>query len=204
MLGWIGEQYGVWRDHLALLLGRAATEPTQAPGRLGETTMQKLVQRWKRQGLIETATLEHGQPSWVWLIRKGLEQLELDYRYEEPKLQSLPHLYAVNQVRLWVAERLPEALWCSERHLNSERPFTHRQAQAEVLPGILAPRGGRRTRAAGHPTPEREATSGERDERQDEGQGPATSGATTPAMGEAMFRARRTLRPHTLTSVFFT
>ena len=31
-----------------------------------------------------------------------------------------------------------------------------------------------------------------------------TSGGTTPAMGEAMFRAKRTLRPRTPTSVFLT
>ena len=141
VLGWIGEQYGVRRDHLALLLGRAATEPTKAPGRLGETTMQKLIERWKRQDLIETATLEHGQPSWVWLTRKGLEHLDLDYRYWEPKLQSLPHLYAINQVRLWVAERQPEAIWRSERQLNSERPFTQRQTQVEHRPDAELVRG---------------------------------------------------------------
>lgn len=134
VLGWVGEQYGVRRDHLAVLLGRVATEPTKAPGRLGETTIQKLVQRWKRQDLIETATLEHGQPSWVWLTRKGLEQLDLDYRYWEPKLQSLPHLHAVNRVRLLVEQRQPEAIWCSERQLNRERPFTQRQMQVEHRP----------------------------------------------------------------------
>ena len=96
-LEWIGEQYAIRMDQLAVLLGRSATEPTQTSGILGEETVRKLVQRWKKAGLVERALLARGEPGWVWLTHEGLEQMELDYRLWEPKAQSLPHLYAINR-----------------------------------------------------------------------------------------------------------
>jgi hypothetical protein len=50
----------------------------------------------------------------VWVTREGLEHLELDYRLWEPQARGLDHLHAVNQVRLWVEARYPEAEWRSE------------------------------------------------------------------------------------------
>lgn len=43
VLAWIGEQYGVRRDHLAVLLGRAAHADTKTPGRLAATTVKDWV-----------------------------------------------------------------------------------------------------------------------------------------------------------------
>src|SRR5262249_16855058 len=61
-------------------------------------------------------------------------QLELDVRFWEPKVQSLPHLAAINQARLWVEQHQPEAIWRSERRLNSTRPFLRSQARLEHRP----------------------------------------------------------------------
>ena len=96
-LRWVGEQYAIRLDQLAALLARWQSGPTQTPGRLASETVRKLVQRWKKAGLVERALLARGEPGWVWLTHEGLEQMELDYRLWEPKAQSLPHLYAINR-----------------------------------------------------------------------------------------------------------
>ncbi|HEU5199300.1 MAG TPA: hypothetical protein VFU32_06670 [Ktedonobacterales bacterium] len=133
-LRWIGEQYAIRLDQLAMLLARWQAGPTQTPGRLAAETVRKLVQRWKRAGLVDSGQLVRGEPGWVWLTRLGLEHLELDYRLWEPKAQSLPHLYVINQARLWVEQRQPEACWRSERQLRSEHPFVGHQGHQEHRP----------------------------------------------------------------------
>lgn len=144
VLGWIADQYGVRRDHLAVLLGRAAQGETKTPGQLAPTTVKDWVERWRQAGVIESARLLVGQPGWVWLTRAGLAQLELDYRLWEPKAQGLAHLHAVNQARLWVEERQPAAEWQSERRLRSGRPLPAKQAQAEHQPDAEVRLGERR------------------------------------------------------------
>lgn len=134
VLAWIAEQYGVRRDHLAVLLGRAAQAETKTPGRLADTTVKDWVQRWRRAGIVESAGVLAGEPGWVWVTRNGLEHLELDYRFWEPKERGLAHLHAVNQARLWVEQQQPAAMWRSERQMRSERPFVGNQAHPEHQP----------------------------------------------------------------------
>lgn len=138
VFGWIADQYGVSRDQLAALLGRASPAATRTPGRLADTTVKDWVQRWRQAGIIGSAQVLAWQPSWIWLTRAGLEHLELNYRPWEPKARALPHLYAVNQARLWVEERKGAAEWHSERALRSGQPFVagrhgDHQPDAEVL-----------------------------------------------------------------------
>jgi hypothetical protein len=134
VLAWIAAQYAVRRDQLAVLLGRWAAAQTKAPGRLAATTVKDWIQRWRQAGLIESARVYVGEPGWVWVTREGLERLDLAYRTWEPKEQGLRHLYAINQVRLWVEQRQPEALWRSERQLRSEQPFVGDQEYQEHRP----------------------------------------------------------------------
>lgn len=133
VLAWIADQYGVRRDQLAILLARWAETETREPGRLAATTVKDWVQRWRRAGIIESTRLLMREPTWVWVTRKGLEHLELDYRYWEPKERGLAHLSAVNQARLLVEQERPTAIWRSERRLWSEQPATHTQTQLDHL-----------------------------------------------------------------------
>ena len=115
VLRWIGEQYAIRMDQLQGRLGQLTSEPTQEPDVLGIETTRKLVQRWMGAGLVEHAVLERNQPGWVWLTRRGLEQVGLAYQTWFPKTQGLPHLFALNQVRALVEQREPVATWRSER-----------------------------------------------------------------------------------------
>lgn len=141
---WIGEQYAVRLDQLAIKLARLTPVPTQGAGSLRDDTVYKLVTRWKQAGVVERVVLLSHTPAWVWLSREGLEQMGLPYRVWRPKVQGLAHLYAVNQVRLWVEGRYPMATWCPERQLNSERGFTRKQARQPHRPDAEVEIGGKR------------------------------------------------------------
>ncbi|HLV98231.1 MAG TPA: hypothetical protein VKT82_06085 [Ktedonobacterales bacterium] len=143
-LRWIGEQYAVRLDHLQRVLGRQAGEGTQEPGILGIETTRKLVQRWRGAGLVEHAVLERLQPGWVWLTRRGLEQLELEYQGWEPRMQGLRHLYALNHARLWVETHQAGAIWRGERQLRHEGGYVRRTSKAEHRPDAEVEIGAQR------------------------------------------------------------
>jgi hypothetical protein len=107
---WIAEQYTIRLDQLQRLLGREEEEPLS----LGGTN--KVVARWRKAGWIELQRLQGMKPTWIWLTRKGLETIVVPYSYRnmEKSLSELPHLHAINEVRLFWEE---EASWVSERRL---------------------------------------------------------------------------------------
>lgn len=144
VLAWIAEQYGVRRDQLAVLLAREGVVATQTPGRVAESTVKDWVQRWRRAGIVGSTLVFAGQPSWVWVTRLGCEHLELDYRLWEPRARGLPHLYAVNEARLLVEARYPEAEWHSERARRHGQPFVAGQTRVEHQPDAEVQFGERR------------------------------------------------------------
>lgn len=134
ILVWIAEQYGVRRDLLGILLARWGQVQTQTPGRVADSTVKDWVRRWRAADVLGTTQIYMGQPSWVWLTRTGLDHLEVEYRYWEPRARSLSHLHAINQARLLVETRYPQAEWHSERALRSGQPFTAGQTGGEHQP----------------------------------------------------------------------
>lgn len=132
-LHWIAQQYAVCLDQLQSLLGRQARQPTHyhETGHpelsvLASKTTADIIARWRDVGFVEVASPLRGKPAWVWITRWGLRELGLDYRYWELNVKALEHLYAVNQVRLWVEsgedKTLRGGIWKSERALRAERP----------------------------------------------------------------------------------
>ena len=145
VLVWSAEQYGVRRDHLAVVLARwAGPGETKEPGRLAATTVKDWVQRWRRAGILDSARFLMSEPGWVWVTREGLERLEVGYRMWEPKERGLAHLHAVNSARLLVEQRQPEARWYAERQLRSEQPFAGHQARPDHQPDAEVQLGAQR------------------------------------------------------------
>ena len=134
-LRWIGEQYGVRVDQLQQLLGREPQRETKAQGIVAPGTALRVLDRWRRGGYVESRKLFLREPAWVWLTRKGLAQLGLTYRYWEPNVTTLQHVYWTNQVRLYVERRRGSGvLWKSERTLKpeSQRAKGKHYADAEI------------------------------------------------------------------------
>src|SRR5437588_145251 len=57
----------------------------------------------------------------IWLTPKGLKYARLNprLRYYEPSPSTLPHMYAVNEVRLLIEARCPKDTWRSEREIRA-------------------------------------------------------------------------------------
>jgi hypothetical protein len=122
-LRFIGEQGAVRFDQLQHIFGRLSPEPEELklPGVLSAERTRKILRRWTQEELFLYKVFYAKECGWVWLTRKGLKYANLDLRYYEPAPSSLPHLLALNEIRLMIAERRPDDRWRSERILRSEQ-----------------------------------------------------------------------------------
>ncbi len=134
LLRWIAEQYAVRFDHLQELLSLQPLGETQEEGWLAEATVRHWIERWRKAGILGHASILVGQPGWVWLTRKGLQILGLDYRPWTPNPGRLRHLYYVNEVRILSEARKDTPTWISERRLDSERGLRMRGELVGHLP----------------------------------------------------------------------
>src|SRR5258708_3088563 len=99
-LWWIGEQRVVRYDQLQRLLARESDHETVRPGWLSASRTTQTIQRWQKAGLVHYVRPYARRPGFVYLSRKGLRFVELDYHYSEPKESQLTHLSYINQARL--------------------------------------------------------------------------------------------------------
>ena len=109
LLRLIGEHYAVTLPQLARLIGRS------------EPAARWLRTRWQKAGWVEGRALIVGQPVFVWLTREGQRLAGLDYKLWSPNPGILAHVRAVVEVRLYVTERRPAAVWVSERQIARDR-----------------------------------------------------------------------------------
>ncbi len=126
LLGWLAEQYAATTDQLEVLLG------------CGSRSVQRVLARLRDAGLVSTHRVLVGQPAWVTPTRAGLRACGSQYKVWQPKLGVLLHTAAVNDVRLHVQARSPDAEWVSERALARDR------REGEHLPdGVVITAGQR-------------------------------------------------------------
>lgn len=109
LLGWVAEQYGVRLDHLEVLLGA------------GPRTVQRTVARLHTAGLVRTERVLVGEPAWVLPTGAGMAATSSGFGVWRPRLGSLAHVAAVNDVRLYIQGRAPATEWVPERVLARDR-----------------------------------------------------------------------------------
>ena len=110
LIGWLAEQYAATTDQLEILLG------------CGPRSVQRVLARLRDAGLVSTYRVLVGEPTWVTPTRAGLRACGSQYRVWQPKLGVLLHTAAVNDVRLHIQGRSPDAEWVSERALGEGSP----------------------------------------------------------------------------------
>jgi hypothetical protein len=114
-LRFVGEQYAVRVDVLAVVLGRLSPALPQAPGTLGPRTLRQRLARWQQAGWVERRRLLGH--TWVLPTRAGLRLAGLEFDVWEPAESRLAHHHAVALVRL-AREPVPGAGgWVCEREL---------------------------------------------------------------------------------------
>ncbi len=113
---WIAEQYAARFDQIQRLLSRFPDPHKPFRGELiAETTVKDLIARWQRAGWIDYQRFLADGRGYAWVTKKGLALVELDdvFTARPPASTRLLHIYAVNQVRLWMD--LQGFEWISER-----------------------------------------------------------------------------------------
>lgn len=121
LLRWIAEQYAIPIDQLAELIGAT------------EHAARRLMQRWKKAGWAEGRVLIVRERPLVWVTRRGLDDMGIDYRPWEPTLAKIEHIRAVNAVRLSLEASRPNGIWTSERQLLKEQAQRQRAAREKGL-----------------------------------------------------------------------
>jgi hypothetical protein len=115
VLSFVGHQYAVRADQLARLLKRPA------PGALSESATRAVIARWEKAGLTQSKKVIADEPRFVWLTRRGLDEVGLAFKPWSPTAASLAHIFWTNQVRMHTEERHPDSSWRSERELRKGR-----------------------------------------------------------------------------------
>jgi hypothetical protein len=127
LLAWIGEQYTVRVDLLAVLMAQHSDDPAaKTRGRVTQQTVSRRVVAWRNAGLVKSSIFLAGTSSTVWLTADGVAAGGLPWRPYEPTLATCAHRHAVGLVRAeaeamglgWVREReLREGLGGRPLHL---------------------------------------------------------------------------------------
>lgn len=136
---WIAEQYAARFDQIQRLLSRFpdAEKPFKQQGLIAETTTKDQISRWKRAGWIEYRRVLADGPGFAWVTRRGLQLVGLDeiYTAREPAYTRLNHIYAVNQLRLWMDVQGFE--WTSERRFRSQLEKTKKGETSGPIPDAV-------------------------------------------------------------------
>jgi hypothetical protein len=130
-LAYVAHHYIVRLDHLRELLSTAPGAPLKNPetGLLAVSTVDDIVDRWRRAGWVAYRRVLAAEPAYVWVLRRGLETVGLDELYtgKSPSLLRYHHYHCVLDVRLhWWDGRKDKSLrgqWLPERRLRAEADY---------------------------------------------------------------------------------
>jgi DNA-binding MarR family transcriptional regulator len=86
---------------------------------LGATV--RVAQQLDEAGLVETRRFLVRDYPWLWLTPCGVRKAPTGFPYREPDVASLAHRRALNEVRLYLAERAPDGYWVCERTVYRQR-----------------------------------------------------------------------------------
>lgn len=108
----IAEQHAIPLDQLPRFLGGSLEDAV------------KLLQRLEEAGLVEHQRFLAGDSPWFWLTRRGARRAGVGTAAYVPKLSTLAHRRAVNDVRIYLATRAPKGRWerpgAVARHLDPD------------------------------------------------------------------------------------
>jgi hypothetical protein len=114
-LRFVGEQYAVRLDVLAVLLGRLSPGEPRNGAVLGERTLRRRLGRWEQAGwVVRRRMLGH---TWVLPARIGLWLAGLEFDCWDPSPPRLAHHHAVAVVRLHREPVPGQGGWVCEREL---------------------------------------------------------------------------------------
>jgi len=131
-LRFIGEQYAITHEQLERLLALFGEEPARE--RVSQAMAYRTRARWARAGLAEARQVVSTEPPIVWLTARGRQLVELDVKSWRPSMNTIRHVPAVAEVRLYMERSMREGEWVSERLLAGDQAVGRRGVSAGQRP----------------------------------------------------------------------
>jgi WD40 repeat protein len=113
----IGQQYALRIDHVPRFLALRAVQSDHEPKANPKSAAHNLVERLRRAGLIHVRRFSESKYDWIWLTKKGWQELGLDSTWNHPHRAKLRALHAANTIRLLLTEHDPQVSWISHEQL---------------------------------------------------------------------------------------
>jgi hypothetical protein len=114
------EQHGIPFDQLARFLGCG---PEQAA---------RVARHLSRAGFTDYGRFLVAEPHWLWLTWRGARLSGTEFAAGRPKVGAMGRIRAVNEVRLLITSRAPEARWICGRTVFREQGSHGRRPNAVV------------------------------------------------------------------------
>ena len=120
LLRLLAEQGAIPFDQLARF---CRCEPEQAT---------RLAKYLTRQGLTDYGRSLFAEPHWLWLTYRGARHSGTGFSPNAPRVGAIARMRALNEVRLHITERAPEARWISGRSVFREQGMRGHRPNAVV------------------------------------------------------------------------
>lgn len=109
LLRLIAEQGAIPFDQLARFLGA------------DERQAANVVKHLTKVGYADYGRILHDEPHWAWLTGRGARLSATGFAARRPRVGAMARMRSVNEVRLHIAARAPEARWISGRSVVREQ-----------------------------------------------------------------------------------
>ena len=120
LLRLIAEQGAIPFDQLARFLGA------------DERQAANVVKHLTKVGYADYGRILHDEPHWAWLTGRGARLSATGFAARRPKVGAMARMRAVNEVRLHIAARAPEARWICGRSVFREQGLRGHRPNAVV------------------------------------------------------------------------
>ncbi len=124
-----------WESELLQLLAEQGSIPFDQLARfLGADTAQaaRVAKHLTKVGYADYGRFLHDEPHWLWLTPRGARLSGTGFRALPPRVGAMARARAVNEVRLRITARAPEARWVCGRTVFRQQGRTGHRPNAVV------------------------------------------------------------------------
>lgn len=127
-----------WEFELLRLIAEQGAIPFDQLARFldgNERQAASVVKHLTKVGYADYGRFLHDDPHWAWLTGRGARLSGTGFAFRRPKVGAMARMRAVNEVRLHIAARAPEARWISSRSVVREQGMRGYRPNAVVEMG---------------------------------------------------------------------
>jgi MarR family len=113
-----------WEFELLRLLAEQQAIPFDQLARFldcDEAQAARVAKHLFKSGFADYGRFLHDEPPWAWLSGRGVRLSGTGFHHRLPKVGAMARMRAVNEVRLYIARRAPEARWVCGRSVVREQ-----------------------------------------------------------------------------------